>query len=130
MAYKTKELYDKAINLAEKNKCFFVEQLISFLPCSKPTFYDHFKIDSNEFNNIKDILEKNRVDVKSALYNKWFKSDNPTLQIALYKTICTNDEREKLSQNYQKEEEKKKDTTITFNFGNDSIKLDDLKDES
>lgn len=97
MGYKKGEIYQKAKIIAKEKKCFFVEQLISFLPCSKPTFYDHIKIDSNEFNDIKEILEENKVEIKTAMYNKWFKSDNPTLQIGLMKLISTDEEAHRLN---------------------------------
>ena len=95
--YDRKKIFEQAKEVIEKHKLFFVEDIVSFLPISKPTFYDFFKTDSNEFNDIKDLLEKNRVEVKSAMRSKWFKSENPTLQVSLMKLICTDDERKKLS---------------------------------
>ena len=97
MAYDRKKIFEQAKEMIVKHKLFFVEDIVSFLPISKPTFYDFFKPDSNEFNDIKDLLEKNRVEVKSAMRSKWFKSENPTLQVSLMKLICTDDERKKLS---------------------------------
>lgn len=97
MAYDKNKLYKQALKIAEEKKCFFIEQLVSLMPISKPTFYDYFKIDSNEFNAIKDILDKNKVEVKSAMYNKWFKSENATLQVALMKLIATDDEAHRLN---------------------------------
>ena len=97
MAYDRKKIFEQAKEVIEKHKLFFIEDIVSFLPISKPTFYDFFKPDSNEFNDIKDLLEKNRVEVKSAMRSKWFKSENPTLQVSLMKLICTDDERKKLS---------------------------------
>lgn len=95
--YDRKKIFEQAKEVIEKHKLFFIEDIVSFLPISKPTFYDFFKPDSNEFNDIKDLLEKNRVEVKSAMRSKWFKSENPTLQVSLMKLICTDDERKKLS---------------------------------
>ena len=97
MAYDRVKIFEQAKEVIEKHKLFFIEDIVSFLPISKPTFYDFFKPDSNEFNDIKDLLEKNRVEVKSAMRSKWFKSENPTLQVSLMKLICTDDERKKLS---------------------------------
>ena len=97
MAYDRNKIFEQAKEVIVKHKLFFVEDIVSFLPISKPTFYDFFKTDSNEFNDIKDLLEKNRVEVKSAMRSKWFKSENPTLQVSLMKLICTDDERKKLS---------------------------------
>ena len=97
MEAKKAKIYKQALEVAEQKKCFFIDQLLAFLPIVKSTFYDYFPVDSNESNSIKAILEKNRVDVKSAMYNKWFKSDNPTLQIALMKLIATDEEAHRLN---------------------------------
>ena len=97
MEAKKAKIYKQALEMAEQKKCFFIDQLLAFLPIVKSTFYDYFPVDSNELNSIKAILEKNRVDVKSAMYNKWFKSDNPTLQIALMKLIATDEEAHRLN---------------------------------
>lgn len=97
MEAKKAKIYKQALEVADKKKCFFIDQLLAFLPIAKSTFYDYFPVDSNKLNSIKAILEKNRVDVKSAMYNKWFKSDNPTLQIALMKLIASDEEAHRLN---------------------------------
>ena len=37
--YDTKELFEKAKKLVKKNKLFWIEDIIAFLPISKETFY-------------------------------------------------------------------------------------------
>ena len=100
MAYKTKELFDEAIKQIKEKKLFFVEYVVGFLPCTKPTFYDHFPIDSDEFNAIKHELENNRIAIKTSMRKKWYDSDNATLQIALMKLIATDDERKRISNTF------------------------------
>ena len=97
MAYKTEELLKQALEVAESKKLIFIEDIVAYLPCSKPTFYEH-KI--NESNQLKEILLKNCTDIKTNLRAKWYKSDNATLQMALMKLVCTNEERRKLAMNY------------------------------
>jgi hypothetical protein len=46
------------------------------------------------------LLEDNSVSIKSGLRNKWYESDNPTLQIALYRLTSREDEHKKLNQTY------------------------------
>jgi hypothetical protein len=94
MAYKTADLEKKALEAIEKHKLFFIEDVVSFLECSKPTFYEH-KL--NELNSIKDALEKNKVAVKVGLRSKWYKSDNPACMIALYKLIGTDAESDRIN---------------------------------
>jgi hypothetical protein len=66
---------------------------------SKPTFYDYYKVDSNEFNIIKGALNKNRIELKVSMRSKWYKSENPTLQMGLYKLLANEDELDRLNGN-------------------------------
>lgn len=100
MAYNKEKLFEQAKEAALKNNLIFIEEIVSFLPCSKPTFYEYFPPDSNELNELKDIIEDNTVNIKSGLRNKWYESDNPTLQIALYRLTSRDDEHKKLNQTY------------------------------
>ena len=93
MAYKTEELEKKSLEAIEKHKLFVIEDVVAFLPCTKPTFYEH-KL--NESNAIKEALEKNKVEIKTSMRSKWYKSENPTLQMGLYKLIGTPEEAERL----------------------------------
>ena len=101
MAYKTKDLYDKSIKAIEENNLYFIEDLCSYLPCDKVTFYNHFKVDTNDFNTIKGLLQDNIIKAKQGLKEKWYKSDNPSMSISLYKLLGSNEERRKLSQSFQ-----------------------------
>ena len=97
MAYDKQKIYEQALVAIEENKLFFVEDVISYLPCAKATFYDFFPINSDELNTIKDMLEKNKTAIKVSMRAKWYKSDNPSLQIALMKMIATDDEAHRLN---------------------------------
>jgi hypothetical protein len=92
MAYDRIKIYNQALELIEKKKLFFIEDVVTLLPCNKTTFYDFFKIDSNELNTIKEALDKNKIDVKNGLRNKWYNGNNPLTQMALYKLIGTEEE--------------------------------------
>ena len=100
MAYVTLELYQKAEKAIKEHNLFFVEDIVAFLPCDKTTFYKHFPIDSNENNNLKELLEVNRVSQKVKLRKKWGDTDNATLSLALYKLTGTSEERKRLSQTH------------------------------
>ena len=92
MAYDRTKIYHQALDLIEKKKLFFIEDVVCLLPISKPTFYDYFQIDSNELNTIKELLEKNKIEIKNGLRNKWYNGNNPLTQMALYKLIGTEEE--------------------------------------
>lgn len=87
--YKKSEL----IKLAEKaiidNNLLFIDEVVSYLPCSRATFYNY---ELDKLDNIKELLFDNKVKIKNTLQKKWYKSGNPTLQLALYKIICSKDE--------------------------------------
>ena len=92
MAYDRVKIYQQALELIEKKKLFFIEDVVTLLPISKQTFYDYFKVDSYELDNIKELLDKNKIEVKNGLRNKWYNGNNPLTQMALYKLIGTEEE--------------------------------------
>jgi hypothetical protein len=92
MAYNRVKIYEQALELIEKKKLFFIEDVVTLLPCDKTTFYRFFEVESNEYNTIKEALDKNKIDVKNGLRNKWYNGNNPLTQMALYKLIGTEEE--------------------------------------
>lgn len=98
MAYDKQELEEKAIKAIEENELVFIEDVISFMPCGRSTFYNY---ELDELEDIKERLEKNKINLKRTLRNKWLMSDSPVLQIALYKLLGSDEERKKLSNNRQ-----------------------------
>lgn len=101
MAYDTNTLKKKAIEAIEKNKLIFVEDICAYIGIVKSTFYDHFPDDSNDSNDLKDLLEKNKISLKISIRKKWFDSNRDTGLMALYKLCSTPEEHKKLQQNYQ-----------------------------
>jgi len=97
MAYKTKDLEKQALKAIEKYKLFFIEDIVSYLPCSRQTFYTH---QLDKLDSIKEALQKVKTDIKVSMRSKWYKSENATLQISLMKLISSEDERKRLSQTY------------------------------
>ena len=84
-SYTTAELFKRAKEIIPKYKLIFIEDVCAYLGISKPTFYVHLPVGSDEFNELRDLLDKNCIDIKVGLRKKWFESDNATLQMALYK---------------------------------------------
>jgi hypothetical protein len=123
MAYDRVKIFEQAKEMIVKHKLFFVEDIVAFLPCAKPTFYDFFPPDSNELNELKDLLETNRTTQKVSMRSKWYKSEAPALQMGLYKLLSTDDELRKLSMTHNVTEEVEKPI---FN----QIDLDVTEDDS
>lgn len=100
MAYDKKELFEQAKEAIKINELHFIEDIVASLPCDKTTFYRQFKKDSNEYNELKELLTENKISRKQKLRKKWSDSDNATLQLSLYKLIGNDEDRQKLSQTH------------------------------
>ena len=98
--YNKKKLQKDAENAIKENNLFFIEDVVAMLGIDKSTFYKYFPSESNESNELKKYLNKNRALIKMDLRKKWSESDNATTQLALYKLICDTDERKRLSVSY------------------------------
>ena len=94
------KLFEQALQIAKDKRLIFVEEVIAYLPISKPTFYDYYPKDSNDFNELKRIIDDNKISIKQGLREKWYESDNATLQMALYKLTAREEERKKLAMSY------------------------------
>ena len=108
MAYDRKKIFNKAKEQIVSKRLIFVEEVVAFIGISKPTFYDFFPVDSNEFNELKELIETNKVSLKTSMRSKWYKSNAPALQMALMKLISTPEELRKLSMNHTVQEEVEK----------------------
>lgn len=98
--YDKKKLFKKAKKVAKEKELIFIEEIVSYLPMSKETFYKYYPVGSDELDELKTIIEDNAVEIKSGLRKKWRESENPTLQIALYRLTSRPDEHKKLNQAY------------------------------
>lgn len=112
MAYDRVKIFEQAKEMIVKHKLFFVEDIVSFLPCDKTTFYRFFEPDSNEYNELKDLLEQNRVTLKVSMRSKWYTSNAPALQMALMKLIATPEELKKLSMQFIESENTNKNIEV------------------
>jgi len=119
MAYDKNKIFEQAKEVTVKHKLFFIEDIVAFLPCSKNYFYDHFPPDSNEYDELKELLETNRVSLKVSMRSKWYTSNAPALQMALMKLIASPEEHRKLSQTYVESENTNINKTPVF--GNSSL---------
>lgn len=102
MAYDKQKLFKKAQATAKSKKCLFLEELVSYLPCSKSTFWNLFPSGSDELDSIKEIIEANVEQQKSGMYKKWYASNNATLQVSLMKLLGTEEQAHRLNGSSQK----------------------------
>jgi len=85
------------VEVIVKHNIIFIEELISFIPISKGTFYA-WKL--NEMDLLKDAIEVGKVKQKSHMRTNWYASDNPTLQLACYRLLAKDEEHRRLNTNY------------------------------
>lgn len=97
MAYDKKRLFEQAKDVIAKHKLFFIDDIVAFLPISRSTFYE-WQFDKSD--ELKELLNANRTELKVSMRSKWYKSNAPALQMALMKLIATPEELKKLSMNY------------------------------
>lgn len=97
MRYDKNEIFEKAKKAITENSLYFIEDVVAFLPIVKVTFYDYFPVDSNEMNEIKELLDNNKVATKVKLRKKLGEGEKAAEILALYKLIATDDERRALS---------------------------------
>ena len=100
MPYDKDKIFEQAKEAIKKNNLFFIEDIVAFIPCNKDTFYRFFPTESDEYDNLKGLLDENKVKTKSAIRAKLFKGEKAAELLALYRLICTNEERQMLNQNY------------------------------
>jgi hypothetical protein len=101
MAYDKSKIFEQAKEAIQKNKLFFMDEVPDFLPCSRSTFYEYFPDGSDELDTFKSLIAINKTEIKTSLRSKWYKSNAPALQLALYKLIASPDEHRSLQMNYQ-----------------------------
>jgi hypothetical protein len=100
MAYDKKKIFEQAKEVIVKHKLFFIDDIVAFLPIHKATFYEFFPPESEKSDELKRMLETNRVELKVSMRSKWYKSNSPALQMALMKIIATPEELKKLSMHH------------------------------
>lgn len=116
--YDRKKIFEQAKEQIVSKRLIFVEEVVAFLPCGKSYFYDTFKIDSHEMDELKGLIETNKISLKTSMRKKWYDSDNATLQISLMKLIASPEELKKLSMNYTENINQNQNENKNINFDN------------
>ena len=101
MAYDKQKIFEQAKEMIVKHKLFFIEDIVAFLPISSSTFYA-WELEKSE--ELKELLNQNRTELKVSMRSKWYKSNAPALQMALMKLIANPEELKKLSMNHNVQE--------------------------
>ena len=100
MANDKNKILQQAKEVIANNPIFFIEDLVAYLPISKKTFYVYYPIESDECNELKELIDQNKIKTKAGIRAKLFRSEKAGELLALYRLICTPEERRMLNQNY------------------------------
>lgn len=97
------KLQNKALKILEKHTdIYFFSDLCVELGYARQYLYEvGFSPDKND--TLKEALENNKKLIKRGLRAKWYKNDNPTVQVALYKLLADEDELSRLNNNSKME---------------------------
>lgn len=112
MAYDQQLIFEQAKQSIIEHSLYFIEDIVAYLPISKPTFYEYFPLESNELNELKGLLEENKIKMKVQLRQKLSKGEKAAEILALYKLICSDEERKALQMVYNDHTTNGKEITL------------------
>jgi len=96
-----KETYEKEIvKVIEKNNLFIIQDIFAFYTGIKSSQFYNLELEKSE--SIKKAIDDNKIKTKQSMKNKWYRSENPTLQMGLMKLIGTEEEAHRLNGSSQK----------------------------
>lgn len=96
---------------------FFLDSAIAYTSIAPRTFYNWFPVDSDERKELDALLEANKLKKKDDIRRKLAEGDKATELLALYRMICTDEERKAIATNYNK-------TDVTSNGKSIVVKVD------
>lgn len=91
------DLESMALDAIKKHNLFTITDIVAYLPISRQTFYDR---GLDKLDSLKEAVDANKLKTKQSMKQKWFKSDNATLQVALMKLIGDDEDRQRLTQQH------------------------------
>ena len=100
MAYDKENIFNQLVsNIEEDENITSFQDAALTVPPKRQTLYDW---DFDKSDTLKSLIDRNKIKVKQSLRNQWKKEGaSPTLQLALYKILATNDERKALAMEYR-----------------------------
>lgn len=115
MAYDRDKMFKKALMVIDRDDCVTLDELSKCLGIDRTTLYV-WGFDKN--NEIKDAIESKKTEIKRKMRRRWRDSDNAALNLAEFKLLATDEEREAISMQTVKQ-----DTNLTVQ-GKPSIQID------
>jgi len=98
--YDKDKIYEQAVEAIKNNNLFFITDVYGWVACGKTKFHELFPNDSPEMAELRDLMDVNKIQTKSAIRAKLFKSEKASELLVLYRLICTPEEHRLLNQQY------------------------------
>lgn len=99
--WSTERMLEKALEEIEKDdNILFIEDVVAACGVSKTTFYKYIPKGSEEYEQIWAKILDNRIEVKKYIRLKLRLSGKAAELLALYRMICTDEERRIINQQY------------------------------
>lgn len=99
--WSTERMLEKALEEIEKDdNILFIEDVVAACGAGKTTFYRYISKGSEEYEQIWSKIQENRIKVKKYIRLKLRLSGKAAELLALYRMICTDDERRAINQQY------------------------------
>ena len=86
------------VEVIKKNKVCVIQHIFAYYTELKSSQFYNLELEKSEI--IKEAIANNKAKGCIVLLNKMINSDNPTLNLAAYRLICTPEERQNLNQSY------------------------------
>lgn len=124
------KIYKKALDEIEKDdNILFMDDVCTELPISKKTMYEWWPPQSEEYKQIWAKINVNRIKVKKYIRLKLRVSGKAGELLALYRMICTEEERRQINQQYVDMSAKMDFSNVKIGFVDTGKDLADDEDE-
>jgi hypothetical protein len=121
-----RKVYKICLETLENEDVTTIEDLVTFLPIGRDTFYTYFPTDSEEFDIIKRAINKRKVKTKQLLRKVW-KSPHasPAERIFYYKLLANKEEKEAIYDTSIRAQAEAPKHEITLNLVKDEEEQED-----
>src|SRR5699024_6490953 len=100
MAYDTEKLFSQAKEVIEDNNLIFITDVCDFLGIVADTYYDHFPLQSDKYDTLKQMLQENKVGMRVGVRKSLMDSTSASALIAMMKIAGTDEEKKAVSKKY------------------------------
>lgn len=121
--------YQEMIDVIGKGNIFNNTELANSIGVSRNWLYMH---GFHEDEYIQNLIDKNRYKMTKFIQKEFLKNASPACLIAMYKLVCTREERMILADKFEDEDSCGSEKTINYNFNVISTPKDgrETKDDS